>query len=93
MDQVILLSERFLAERFCLAWPSFISAALSRRLCGSAEADTASCCDWTIVPGPFEGTSRSRRDAGAGEHHDLRGNPAITMDFIWAKQKSAMGLA
>jgi hypothetical protein len=89
MDQVILSGDP-LAERFSLARLSCISAALLWRPCSSAGVNTAS---ETTVPGPFAGPSRSRRDAGAGEHHDLRGNRAITMDFIWAKQKSAMGLA
>jgi hypothetical protein len=45
------------------------------------------------VPGPFAGPSRSRRDAEPVEHLGLCEKPAITMDFIWAKQKSAMDLA
>jgi hypothetical protein len=92
MDQVILLTERFLAERRCLAPMSVISAALVRRRRSSAGVKPASCCDWTR-PGPFAGPSRSQHDTDAGQHHDFWGKRAITMDFIWAKQKSAMGLA
>jgi hypothetical protein len=77
MDQVILLSERLLAERFRLARPPVISAALSQ----------------TVASGPIAAPSHSRRSANAGQHHDLWGKRATTMNFIWAKQKSAMGLA
>ena len=93
LDQVILLTERLLAERLDLAPPSFISAALERRLRSPAEVKTASCRDWTIASGPFVGPSRSRDRADEGEQHKLWGKRAITMDFNWAKQKSAMGLA
>ena len=98
LDQVILLTERLLAERLCLvllylAPLSSISAALARRLRGPAEVKTASCRDGTILPGPFVGPSRSRQRADENEKHKLWGKWAITMDFIWAKQKSAMGLA
>jgi len=90
MDQVILLTERHLAERLCLAL-SVISA-LARRRRSSAEVKTASCCDWT-TSGPLAGPSHSQHGADAGEHHDCWEKWAITMDFIRAKQKSAMGLA
>lgn len=93
LDQVILLTERPLVERPCLAPLSFISAALERRLRGPAEVKTASCRDWTISAGPFVGPSRSQQRAHENEQHKLWGKRAITMDFIWAKQKSAMGLA
>jgi hypothetical protein len=90
MDQVILLTERHLAERLCLAL-SVISA-LAQRLRVSAGMKTASCCDWT-TSGPFAGPSRSQHGADEGEQHKLWGKRAITMDITWAKQKSAMGLA
>jgi sirohydrochlorin ferrochelatase len=93
LDQVILLTERLSAERLCLAPLSLISAALARRPRVPAEVKTASCRDWTISSGPFVGPSRSRQRADEGEQHKLWGKRAITMDFIWAKQKSAMGLA
>jgi len=93
LDQVILLTERLSAERLYLAPLSFISAALERRLRGPAEVKTASCRDCTISAGPFVGPSRSRQCADEGEQHKLWGKRAITMNFIWAKQKSAMGLA
>jgi len=93
LDQVILLTERLVTERLCLAPLSFISAALGQRLRGPAGVKTASCRDWTISSGPFAGPSRSRHRVNEGEQHKLWGKRAITMDFIWAKQKSVMGLA
>jgi hypothetical protein len=54
LDQVILLTERLLAERLCLAPLSFISAALARHRRGPAEVKTASC-RLDDLTGPFVG--------------------------------------
>jgi hypothetical protein len=89
-QQVILLAKRLLAERPCTAPLFFISAALSRRRSDSAGGGSAFCCSEEIASGPFVGPYRSRH--GAGEH-DRKRMYGVTTDFIWAKQKSEMGLA
>ena len=82
MDQQVIL----LAERPCMVPLFFISAALSRRRSDSAGGGPESCCSKDIASGPFVGPYRSQR-------HDRKRTHGVTTDFIWAKQKSAMGLA
>jgi hypothetical protein len=89
-QQVILLAQRLLAERPCMVPLFFISAALSRRRSDSAGGGPASCCSEEIASGPFVGPYRWRHDA---DGHDRKRTHGVTTDFIWAKQKSAMGLA
>jgi hypothetical protein len=89
-QQVILLVERLLAERPWMAPLFFISAALSRRRRGRAGTDPASCCSEAIASGPFVGPYRSQHGA---DGRDQKWKHAMTAGFIWAKQKSAMGLA